>query len=223
MTFSAEPAGDATGSEGAEPSLAQRAPRSATMLLVSRVTGPRHDTLCRISNVAIGGLRAEGPVGAFAVGEDVSVEVRHAHLLSGRVVWVDGGAFGIRFDDRLDVEGFLASLASMEPSADGRHVRPPRLPTNCTVEVRAWGRIHRPAMTDLSQRGARLAMGSLILQPETLVRLAIPGLATVRAAVRWVHEEECGVAFLETVGLGQLAQWFMDPALRHGTGSIRNV
>ncbi|HEX7852854.1 MAG TPA: PilZ domain-containing protein [Sphingobium sp.] len=192
-----------------------RAPRSTLLLLVARIVGEGHDTLCRLSNISTGGLRADGPAGAFTIGEQVTVEVRNAHRLSGEVRWARDGAFGIRFDRELDVADFLAAIASMRSDRDGERARPPRMPTCCGVEVRTAGRIHRAVMLDISQAGARLAFDQPVLDPALLLTIAIPGLPMRQAAVRWSHDAHYGLAFLETFGLAQLSEWLVDTATRY--------
>jgi hypothetical protein len=218
MTFGEKPEGGPAEGHSTLSSLRARAARTKMLLLVARIMGEWHDTLCRVSNISAGGMRAEGPTGCFSVGEAVAMELRSAHRLSGLVRWVRDGAFGIRFDERLDVDHFLSNLSSATAGPDGQRVRAPRLPTCCAVEVRADGCIYRPRMLDLSQGGARLAFETPVLALQTLLTLAIPGLPQLRGVVRWARGGECGIALLEPVGLLPLSEWLVDPAVRYAAG-----
>lgn len=199
---------DVTG-QASYPAQQPRARRSTLLLLVARIIGERHDTLCRLSNISAGGMRADGPANVFRVGERVAVEIRNVHQLSGEGRWVRGGAFGIRFDQELVVPDFLSAVAAARSGQDSEYVRPPRLPTCCQVEVRAAGRIHRPLMFDISQAGARLVFDGPILDPALLLTIAIPGLPIRQAAVRWSEDTHYGLGFLEPFGLIQLSEWLI--------------
>lgn len=192
----------------------RREARALTLLLVGRISSARTDGLCRIRNISAGGLMAE-TFARFEVGDAVRIELRNGQMVAGTVRWTRDGGLGLEFDARVeDIHRLLS-----EPLASGREegvplVRAPRLPTDCSADIQLDGHHYRAAVSNLSQGGARLVT-SAPLEAGRLLTLAIAGLPTVRAAIRWVGEGTAGLTFLAPLAFATLAQWLDDPALRY--------
>lgn len=56
----------------------------------------------RVRNLSAGGMLAEAKVRGIAQGEAVEIELRNVGFVSGKIVWVGNGKFGIAFDEVVD-------------------------------------------------------------------------------------------------------------------------
>lgn len=203
------------------PLIQPRAPRFRTLLLVGRMVSARHDALCRIRNISEGGLMAEARAD-FAAGECVRIELRNGNSIAGSVRWTDGGTLGIMFDAPADPQRLLSEPAMARQPRVARVPRSPRLPTDCAAEIRIDGRVQRVKLRDLSQGGARLVI-AMPLERDALLTLAVPGLGLLRASVRWVRDDQAGIAFLEAIAFATLAEWFDRPALRYAASETGRI
>jgi hypothetical protein len=191
----------------------RRDARTVTLLIVGRIIGDQADGLCRIRNISAGGLMAE-VFAQFAVGEPVRIELRNGQVVQGAVRWTKDDTLGVEFEEPVaDLKQLLAEPRPVRRKPGVPLVRAPRLPTDCSADIQLDGRHYLGAVTDLSQGGARLVT-SAPLERDRLLTLAIAGLPHLRAAVRWVNEEESGVAFLDPIAFATLARWLDDPTLR---------
>lgn len=195
-----------------------REPRAFTLLLVSRIVGPRGDGLCRVRNISNGGLMGE-TVMPLTADERVRVELRNGHCLAGQIRWSENDRIGVRFNTPLhNIKYVLA-----EPSRARRNdavptVRSPRLDTNCSADVQLDGHHHIARLVDISQSGARLKANAPVRRGQ-LLTLNIAGLPHQQATVRWAAEEDIGLAFLDRLAFNVLAPWLNDPAMRFNRGS----
>lgn len=182
-----------------------------TILLLGRlVPESGTDQLCRIRNIAPGELMLETS-DTLRPGQDVHVELRNLFTLRGTVAWSRPPRAGVTLEDRTSVPDLLRSI-SVRP--EGSYApRAPRLSAACTVEVRCEGRSAAARLLDLSQRGARLRAEGRVVDEQITIR--IPGLDPRRAVVRWVHDDEFGVAFLETLAFRQFEHWLQDHRVRY--------
>lgn len=194
----------------------ERAPRTMTLLLVGRMIGERSDALCRIRNISDGGLRAEVHA-HFEVGERIRIEFRNSDTIAGVVRWADGTVIGVRFDAPVDVARLLAGSATQRGEG-AQAPRAPRLPTSSWAEIRIGGHVHRAALLDLSQGGAKLRARATLAR-DAIVTLVVPGLEPVRGVVRWARGEHVGIAFLEPIAFATLAHWLNDPGSRYAAAA----
>lgn len=196
-------------------SFVPREKRHTTMLLVARIvleTG--EDQLCRIRNISPGGLMIES---SATLGQDqtITVQLRDLCALAGTVVWVRARNCGIKLDKLADVPELLRSITGKAADASPAAFVPrsPRLSSECPIKILSKGRPAPARMLDLSQRGAKLHVPDC--SPGELVTLKIPGLDPQQASVRWVRDEEAGVAFFETLGYRQLDSWLQHRSIRY--------
>lgn len=190
---------------------APREARHLTILLLGRlVSESGADQLCRIRNISSGGLMLETS-DKLQPGQIVNVHLRDLCTLRGRVAWTSPPRAGLALEARTDVPELLRSITG---KAGGTYVpRSPRLSAECPVEVRCNGRRAPARLLDLSQRGARLrATGRKV---DEQVTIKIPGLEPQRAVIRWVCQDEFGVAFLETLPFRRLEHWLQDHSVRY--------
>lgn len=65
----------------------------------------------RVRNLSPGGMLAEAPM-EIAEGAAVAVELRNVGRVSGRVIWVGEGKFGIAFDRPVDPQAVRRQVVS---------------------------------------------------------------------------------------------------------------
>jgi hypothetical protein len=207
------PRGDALSPPpGARTPRIERAPRTTRVMLVARLVTEQSDQLCRVMNISEGGLMMHSAA-QLRSGERVRLELRNGRSLEGAVIWVDRPAAGVQFDAPVNLEQVLApNMAAAEQVA-----RAPRMAADCMVLVRCDGRTLPASLLDLSQSGTRIRSAEPLCEGDQLT-LAIPGLPTVRGAVRWVRGDQAGIAFFDVLRFDDVARWLQDPHSRYGGG-----
>lgn len=155
--------------------------------------------LCLIRNVSAGGMlvRAYSNV---AVGERLSVELKHGEAVSGTACWTKDDCIGISFDESIDVIDLISSPDK------GPRPRMPRIEVSCTAWVREDGTVHRVKAVDISQGGIKLASADP-LTPGSKVTVTLTGLAPTAGVVRWKDENHYGISFNRILALSQLVAW----------------
>ncbi|MBV9883510.1 MAG: PilZ domain-containing protein [Sphingomonadaceae bacterium] len=180
----------------------RREPRQVTIMRVARIVGPERQELCLVRNLSANGLQAR-VYRARHAGDVVDVEFKCGQILRGTVAWTRGFIIGVRFHAPADLEGLLESRWAGEAM-----FTPPR-PVRVNVHVFGILRIgaHRHAVRvhDISQGGAKLALGELIERGPAV--LTLPGLPHLQGTIRWQRNELAGIAFNEPVAVGLLANW----------------
>ncbi|WP_445193074.1 PilZ domain-containing protein [Sphingomonas sp. Tas61C01] len=175
--------------------------RLTTILLVGRVIAASGDYLCRIRNVAPGGMMIDCDV-PFQPGERVCVEFRNGSAVDVIVVWAEDGRFGAKFDAEIPVDALLHPPAGIA----GSLARTPRLSATCTVLIWHDGQMSPAQLQDVSQTGCRIDLSSHTPMTGD-VRISIPGLPPRHATLRWAKDHRLGFAFHEMLSYADLAAW----------------
>lgn len=187
-----------------------REQRHVTILLVARLVGEGGDDLCRIRNISAGGMMVE--TGApLRVDQRVRIELRNLQTVEGRVAWAAARRAGLQLDTPVGVE-LIETRGTRRRGA--LQPRAPRFSAECPVTVRAGGHVLPAVLLDLSPSGGKLRLDGSFA-PGDLVTLAIPGLPARRAAVRWQHDGQVGVAFLDVIVFVDLDRWLQDRPARY--------
>lgn len=179
----------------------RREVRLTTILLVGRVVADSGDYLCRIRNVAPGGMMIDCDV-PFEPGERLRVEFRNGSAVDVVVVWTEPGRAGVRFDAEIPLDALLHPPAGIA----GSLARTPRLSAACTVLVWHNGQMSPGMLQDLSQTGCRIDMaGRTPIVGD--VRITIPSLPPRHATLRWAMNERMGFVFHEMLSFADLSAW----------------
>ncbi|MBO9713477.1 PilZ domain-containing protein [Sphingomonas sp.] len=183
-----------------------RAERTVTTLLLGRLVRPGHvDTPCRIRNMSATGMLIEVRT-ALRENDRITVEVRGACPLNGRIAWTNDGRAGVQFDDMIDVEGLLHSISSGGGVNDAGSARAPRFDADSEAMVGVLGRLFPATLENISQGGARVVCDQQ-LEPGRHVSLAVPQLGKRPCVVRWTDGESIGLSFLDKLTFGDLSAW----------------
>jgi hypothetical protein len=175
--------------------------RLTTILLVGRVITASGDYLCRIRNVAPGGMMVDCDV-PFEPGERMRVEFRNGSAVEVEVVWAEDGRFGAKFDAEIPLDALLHPPAGVA----GSLARTPRLSATCTVLIWHNGQMSPAQLQDVSQTGCRLESTAQAPMSGD-VRISIPGLPPRHATLRWTKDRRLGFAFHEMLSYADLAVW----------------
>lgn len=187
-----------------------RAPRTVTTLVAAKLVTRHGDGLCRIRNVAPGGVMLE-TASELARGDRVGIELRDRPRVDGVVVWHQGARAGISFDAPVDVADLIGGAAEAGSRLRrSRQPRGPRLAVGCRVGVEVAGGQVFGTLVDISQGGAAL---TLPVTPASGAWLTIdmPRLGRKRALVRWIGEQ-VGVSFAEPLRFDVLSSWLAERA-----------
>ncbi len=179
----------------------RREARLTTILLVGRVVAETGDYLCRIRNVAPGGMMIDCHV-PFERGERLRVEFRNGSTVEVEVVWTEPGRAGVKFDAEIPLDALLHPPAGIA----GSLARTPRLSAACTVLVWHNGQMSPAQLRDVSQTGCRLDM-SARTPISGDARISIPGLPPRHATLRWSIDHRMGFAFHEMLSFADLSAW----------------
>lgn len=176
--------------------------RHMSVLRVGKLIVGNAEELCMVRNISSGGLMAH-VYSRHAPGDDVTVEIRNGHMLSGKVAWFQTGQMGMAFDTPIDV---LAFLAGEQDNLNGMRSRAPRLSMNFRALLRRGAEYMNVTVHDISQGGAKLEpSGELAVDDEIVVM--INGLPPIPACVRWTEKGRAGAGFLQVVPFDTLARW----------------
>lgn len=155
-------------------------------------------------------LSARGMMGMayahFATDEKVNVHFMPGHIVSGRIVWSEGGKVGIEFDHEIDLADSLAGMSGTY--VDARINRAPRLQIECDGQAVIGGQTIRIRVQDISQRGIKAIIPSIRPGEEVLLRL--PGMEPRKAVVRWSQFDTAGLNFLRPIAFEELARWAIE-------------
>ena len=183
--------------------------RTVTILIVARLLAPAGEGLCRIRNIAPGGMMLESAT-PLGVGEIVCAELRNGQRLEGRVAWSRDGRAGIAFVESIDIRDVVAQAPALGSRLRrARQPRGPRITLDLAIAVELANGPVFGRLLDISQGGARLTLPRPVTLGERMT-LELPGLRRKRAFVRWVGPE-LGVAFAEPLGFDELSRWLARP------------
>ena len=196
----AESAGSASG-------LAERAPRTLTLLMTGKLVTGSGEGLCRVRNISSTGMQIETRRHLTA-GDLIRVELRGLCELPGRVAWCQPPLAGIALSSPIAVEELLHPRPASRLTRS-RSPRAPRIGVECVVELETGGGPCHGQLRDLSQGGARLCLPASPRREERIT-VAIPGLPLKSGIVRWVRGADVGIAFYEPLPFDLLADWIAE-------------
>jgi len=157
---------------------------------------------CLVRNISAGGLL--GMVYAdFSTDQPVRVEFsEHVHV-EGVIAWAGDGRIGVAFEEEIDVLKVLQDLG--RKMIDDRINRAPRLSIACQVGIESGGESTKAAMHNISQRGLKIT--NIGLTPTDEVYVALDGMETRKAVVRWTNDGMAGLNFVRPLEFDKLAGW----------------
>ncbi len=171
--------------------------RHSLMLRAAKVLTPGGELVCSVREVSATGLRLrfyhELPQDRFLL-----LELGNGERYPLETVWRKDDLIGARFGAPIDVSEFMA-----EPSPFARRQLRVRLKLGALLT--AGQRDYRAQLTDLSQQGARIELGSQ-LDPLQSVRLEAPGLPLRFGQVRWREGFAHGLFFDQPLRLDDFAR-----------------
>jgi hypothetical protein len=133
------------------------------------------------------------------------VELKNGAEVAGTVAWARNGSLGIAFDRPIDLG---ATLADRHGRKAGGRARMPRIELRCATRIEAGATSFGATILDISQQGAKLALDRPVERGP--VRLEIPGLGRLSAAIRWRSGDHAGLAFDQAISFAELAAWLAD-------------
>jgi PilZ domain len=157
---------------------------------------------CLVRNISAGGLL--GMVYAdFATEQPITIEFSEDLQVDGNIAWAEDGRIGVAFDSQIDVLKVLQDLG--RKMIDDRVNRAPRLSIECPVGIELGDVTKKTAMHNISQRGLKIS--NLGLSPADEVFVALDGLETRKAVVRWTNDGMAGLNFVRPLEFDKLAGW----------------
>ena len=179
--------------------------RQRLVLRVGLLEADGRTALCLVKNVSSSGVQVKlyAPV---AANSEVSLKVGDESPLSGRMVWVREELGGIRFTKALDPATLLRVTQKL---ASTKRRSSPRVNASARAILRTGGRTFTAELCDISASGAKLRTRRPIIPGQSL-HLALPGMPTIRAHVRWVDEEEIGLSFATPIPIQIIAGWLSE-------------
>ena len=196
--------------------LAERAPRTVTLLMTGKLVTGSGEGLCRVRNISSTGLQIESRR-HLAAGDLIRIELRGLSELPGRVAWSQPPLAGIALFDPIAVDDLLHPRP-VSRLTRSRSPRAPRIGVECVVELETGGGPCHGQLCDLSQGGARLRLPVSPRRDER-VTIAIPGLPLKSGIVRWVRDADVGIAFYEALSFDVLADWIAERDRDEGEGA----
>ena len=174
------------------------APRFTLLIRAAKLVCVEGEFIAVIRDVSESGISLRG-FHALPGGHPLALELQTGERHALEKVWDRGFEAGFRFLDAVDIVRLIAEA--------GRYPkRQLRLDIGFPAELAMIGRRVKGEVVNISQQGARLRCDErlAIAQPLRIVSDTFP---EVRARVRWRNDGQYGVAFDDTFGLSQLAQF----------------
>lgn len=174
--------------------------RVVPMLRIAKLTSSRGEQLVRVRNVSAGGLLAEAgqPV---VPGESVTIELT-SETIPARVVWVREGAFGVKFDQTVD----LGELLAGRKPRHGFRPRPPRLEVSCKASLRIGKVYYTVDVHDISLGGMKVEPIDEYCVGRDVV-VVVESLRPIRGSIRWYSDRRAGIVFDKPLEFEELAEW----------------
>lgn len=176
------------------------ADRHRAVCRIVRVRRVEDYGLWRVRNISDAGLMLAADV-PVSVGEEIEVALSESIVVSGTIVWAEGGRCGVAFAERIDAAATLRALAE-EQLVDG--YRALRLPVTCEAIVILRDGARPIDLVDISQSGAGFLYHTEI-EPGTALDLLLPcGDLRRRALVRWSRGRRGGLWFTQPLDRSDL-------------------
>ena len=160
------------------------------------------EELCLLRDISAEGLKAEVYI-SLEKGASIDIELRTAHTVSGKVVWVADKDIGVAFDAPIPAAAMLAHCSF---EANGGSLRPPRLKVNLRGLLRIGATARMVNIGNISQAGMQVAAPEP-LQTGAACSVALSGLPARAAAVCWWRGGEAGLMLTEPFDYPTFAQW----------------
>ncbi len=165
----------------------------------SLMLGDRRE-LCLIKNISAGGMMIRAYC-RIAEGDTLTVELKNGEPIAGRAIWTKGQNVGVEFDEKIDIIDILST------TMDGPRPRMPRIEVACPVTLYVDSQPIPARIEDISQGGVKIAIHHPLPRGGKDLGVALPGLAPIRASVRWQNDESAGITFNTLMPLGDLVGW----------------
>jgi hypothetical protein len=174
------------------------APRFTLLIRAAKLIAPAGQFVVVIRDVSEKGISLRG-FHALPGEAPLALELRTGERHRLEKIWERGGEAGFQFVDPVDIVRLIAEAGRFPK-------RQLRLDIEFPVEVVLLGRRVPGEVVNISQQGARINCSErlAIAQPLRIMSDIFP---EVRARVRWRKDGQYGVAFDDTFGLGQLAEF----------------
>nr|WP_279639145.1 PilZ domain-containing protein [Sphingomicrobium sediminis] len=185
--------------------------RHLTLFRVGSVVIDKRRELCLIKNISAGGMMIRAYC-AIEEGDELSVELKNGDPIKGRVSWVKGQNVGVAFHEPIDIIEILST------SMDGPRPRMPRIEIDCPVTLYIDSKPVQAKGCDVSQGGVKLQIAERLENGGKDIGVSLPGLAPVRASVKWQEDGYAGVTFNSLMPLAELVAW-----LEGQRGPVRKV
>jgi hypothetical protein len=160
------------------------------------------NSVCLVKNISATGVQLKLYTSA-PVDHVVRVCVADEEPISGRIVWINEGVAGIRFEARIDPQ---ALLRFQQKLGTVRRRSMPRIAATGYTAVRMGGRIISSVLRDISSMGAKIST-SRPLETGGVAMVRFPDLPEIRAYVRWVDDCESGLVFETPIPMQVIAEW----------------
>ena len=160
------------------------------------------EELCLLRDISAEGLKAEVYI-ALERGARIDIELRTAHSVSGKVVWVADKQIGVAFDEPIPAAAMLAHCSF---EVNGGSVRPPRLKVNLRGLLRIGPVAEMVNIGNISQAGMQVAAPEP-LGVGTACSIALPGLPARAASVCWWRGGDAGLMLAEAFDYATFARW----------------
>jgi hypothetical protein len=167
-------------------------PRVRTVYLIVMVNRFDDTGLFRARNISDTGMMLVTHV-SFHSKERVSIELSDTLTVTGTVEWCKDGHCGVQFDQAIDSNEFLMSLA--EAKRECRRTAH-RLPVKRRATSYSECGIRAVTITDVSSRGVGLTHNGS-LKPGVLLKLVLESGLTRGGAVCWSQGGQAGVRLAE--------------------------
>jgi len=160
------------------------------------------EELCLLQDISAEGLKAEVYI-PLERGASIDIELRTAHTVSGKIVWVADKHIGVAFDAPIPAAAMLAHCSF---EVNGGSLRPPRLKVDLRGLLRIGATARMVSIANISQAGMQIASPEP-LRTNTPCSVALSGLPARAASVCWWRSGDAGLMLTEPFDYSTFAQW----------------
>ncbi len=176
--------------------------RHLTILRVGALTIDGVRELCLVRNISAGGVMAH-VYRQIGVGTEVEIEIKNDLPIRGKVVWERDSNIGVAFDEKIDVPGLLAASKLL---GDGRRARSPRVEVDRKARLRCGADVYEVHVCDVSQGGVKIETDAELPMNGDVV-VTLEGFRPLPGIVRWAHDGQAGINFIQVIPIAELCEW----------------
>lgn len=173
--------------------------RMRTVYRVAHVQSSNDEGLAWVRDISDGGVKLDTVI-SVRLGDMLVIRLSETITLSGNVIWINGRACGVKFEEPIDSVALLRDL--IEEIRSGR-ARPPRMSASLPVTISGLRKTFETRMVDVSQGGLKVSHDGQFM-PGLRVKVAVGAGVEKAGFVCWARDKMAGIKLADHFSVDEL-------------------